>query len=123
VQTGRKAVADKGDLDDLNHTLALDGNVRIDSEKRTFRGDHMTYDTESGEFEATGRPGVITAPVASPKPKPKATKPGKPGRGRPARGASPSPSAAPAQASAAPSPAAASASPAAVPSSSAKPRQ
>ncbi len=103
VQTGRKAVADKGDLDDLNHTLALDGNVRIDSEKRTFRGDHMTYDTESGEFEATGRPGVITAPVASPKPKP--PKPGKPPRGK--RGANSSPSAAPSmQPSAAPSPSA-----------------
>ncbi len=80
VQTGRKAVADKGDLDDLNHKLALDGNVRIDSEKRTFRGDHMTYDTESGDFEATGRPGVITAPVATPKPK--APKPTKAPRGR-----------------------------------------
>ncbi len=62
TQGARTATATRAQLNESAHLLTLDGAVQIGDGKQTFRGDHMTYDTLTGEVHATGGPGILDAP-------------------------------------------------------------
>jgi lipopolysaccharide assembly outer membrane protein LptD (OstA) len=68
IQADTISDSDRANLDDLSHALTLDGNVRIKQGQRTFSGDHVTYNTVSGDAHATGKDVVLTFPGGAPRP-------------------------------------------------------
>ena len=67
TQGAKTVTADRGQLNQTNHLLELNGRVHIDdtSTGQSMVADNVTYDTVNETVSATGKPFQIRAPVQS----------------------------------------------------------
>lgn len=67
-QGTRKGTARHGILDDVTHTLHLEGDVQLADADTTFRANVVDYNLLSKEVHSSGAPIVIRQPVPTPSP-------------------------------------------------------
>ena len=78
TQADKKVTADHGTLDQINHTLDLNGNVHISQGDQSMAAETVHYNTLTEDVEAHGAPVLIRAPAATPGPPLPSATPGPP---------------------------------------------
>ena len=68
TQSSRVVTAQRGVLDEANHTLDLNGTVHIEDGPQTLDADTVHYDTLTEHVDVHGAPVIIRAPAATPLP-------------------------------------------------------
>jgi lipopolysaccharide assembly outer membrane protein LptD (OstA) len=63
---GRDATADMATLDDANHHLHMQGNVRVKDKDRIIMANTIEYDTISGQIEADGNVTIVAPTETAP---------------------------------------------------------
>jgi lipopolysaccharide assembly outer membrane protein LptD (OstA) len=72
VSLDRTATADSMILDRKHHKLYLNGSVALQQQGSTLAGDRVDVNLRTGQTDENGAPLIITAPYATPVPKPSA---------------------------------------------------